>query len=343
MGVLTMRTVRSTFVVPTTPQSVDLKERTTNDDVDEKDDAKSTTTTTTTTVETSSTSPPITRISLIGERNSGTNWMYVELLRCFNGTSLKPHHSLTRFKHWFQDEEAATNRNHTVVIAQFRSPYTWVDAMRRKPHHAPAHMNRRWKDFVTKPWTMERVGADLAIPQEHRETNSTFRCQERFRYRQIVSCVKHPYPEGHFTWKRHWSEHQPSYEMRRGDNDDDDESDASVAGESYNNILELRRDKIRNFLGVGSMSFVRDVLVVNYERLVREGTGFVVRHVEQTTGVKARCQPYPPQSEREPRPLKPQYVDWITDHADWETEALIGYEKWKRGATYETYDAKYDP
>lgn len=258
--------------------------------------------------------PPITRVSLLGERNSGTNWMYDELRRCFDGTSLTVKRTLTRYKHWFQDEKVATDRNETIVIAMFRDPYYWVDAMRRKPHHATDHIHLGWKEFVTKPWTMERVGKDLSI-DESNTTNVI--CQEKFRYHQIVSCHKRPYPDGHFGPNRIWSQHQPFYEMQYD------------TGEPYGDLLDLRRDKILNLLDTAEYSFVRDRLIVNYERLVRDGTGDVIRHVEDATGVRARCESSPPQEKRFVRRLDADFVSWLTKHIDWETEALIGYEKWK--------------
>ncbi len=46
---------------------------------------------------------------------------------------------LTRYKHWFQDPNVTLHpRNReTLVIAQFRNAYDWLEAMRDRPHHAP--------------------------------------------------------------------------------------------------------------------------------------------------------------------------------------------------------------
>lgn len=263
----------------------------------------------------------ITRISLLGERNSGTNWMYGELNKCFNDTSLKVKRTLTRYKHWFQDEKVANNKNQTIVIALVRDPYYWVDAMRRKPHHATVHIHLTWKDFVTKPWTMERVGHDLEIKGINvtniapADIKPDFLCQEKFQYHQVNSCIKNPFPEGYFGRKRHWSEQQPTYEMHYD------------TGEPYNNILELRADKIINLLSTAEYRFVQDYLLVNYEELVRKGTDYVIRHIEEKTGVKALCEPYPARKNHAPRSLDPKFVKWISDHMDWDVENLIGYKK----------------
>jgi hypothetical protein len=42
-------------------------------------------------------------------------------------------------------------------------------------------------------------------------------------------------------------------------------------------------------------------------------------------GAKAHCSPMDPQT-LSPRPLSPEYVEWMKEHVDWETEALIGYD-----------------
>ncbi len=117
---------------------------------------------------------------------------------------------LTRYKHWFQDPNVTLHpRNReTLVIAQFRNPYDWLEAMRDRPHHAPRHLDVDWREFLTTPWTMDRIGLDLNI------TSNATLCQQHFRFNQINSCVKAPLPREAYENIR-MSRHQPIYELKQ--------------------------------------------------------------------------------------------------------------------------------
>ena len=86
------------------------------------------------------------QISLLGERNSGTNWMTDELKQCFPNLTVKPR--LVRWKHWFQHDDGKEH-NTTLVVAQFRNPYDWIAAMQKVTHHSPLHIRLHWNEFVT--------------------------------------------------------------------------------------------------------------------------------------------------------------------------------------------------
>jgi len=71
-------------------------------------------------------------ISILGERNTGTTWMYEHLNKCFNHT-IPIKRRLTRYKHWFQDEKIGSPIiNQTLVLSMFRNPFEWTEAMRSK-------------------------------------------------------------------------------------------------------------------------------------------------------------------------------------------------------------------
>ena len=55
------------------------------------------------------------------------------LKECFDH-SIPVNRQLTRYKHWFQDEHIVDNRvtNGTLVLAMFRNPFEWVEAMRAR-------------------------------------------------------------------------------------------------------------------------------------------------------------------------------------------------------------------
>jgi hypothetical protein len=216
---------------------------------------------------------------------------------------------LTRYKHWFQFPGFYRYPHDTLVVAQFRNPYDWLKAMQHVPHHAPAHLpfrgDKHWKKFLDSEWTMERIGTD-------QWNNLTEPCQEYFEYRDLISCAKSPLPKS--AYKRlDYSAHQPFYEMR---------NDGS--GEPYANIMELRTDKIRNFLKVKEYDGVADVWVTQYEYLLTKGTSELIRQIEQWTGIKANCTPVGPQ-QRTTRPVEKEMADYIRDHLNWTVEALIGY------------------
>ena len=61
-------------------------------------------------------------------------------------------------------------------------------------------------------------------------------CQYKHYYDDIVSCLKGARDEYNFT-QLSFSPHQPQYEMK-----------PDGSGEPYQSILELRRDKILNFV-----------------------------------------------------------------------------------------------
>lgn len=241
---------------------------------------------------------------------------------CFNHT-LTVKKSLTRYKHWFQYDNSSKYPHDTLVLAQFRNPYDWLKAMEHVPHHAPAHLRTAlkastddnhagndWKVFLTKPWTTERVGADLLL-----HGNET--CQEDFHYRDVVSCTLEPLPHEAYPHKIRYSEHQPFYEMR---------NDGS--GIPYDNIMEMRSDKIRNFLSVSNYEGVADAWVLQYEYLVTKGTQHLIDRIEEWTGVKAQCDAKPPQNRKKKpsRILSREQAAFIRQNLNWTVEKMIGFE-----------------
>lgn len=243
------------------------------------------------------------------------------LTACYNDT-IEVRKGLTRYKHWFQYDNVTKYPHDALVLAQFRNPYDWLKAMEHVPHHAPAHLrtkpgasvndhsaNNDWKTFLTKTWTMERYGADLLL-------NGDETCQEEFLYRDIVSCVEDPLPEDSYQHTLRYSENQPFYEMR------DDGS-----GLPYDNILELRTDKIRNFMNTINYNGVADVWTLQYEYLVSEGTQHLLDRITEMTGVPANCKAIPPQV-RKPkasRMIRADFAAHIRQNINWTVESWIGY------------------
>lgn len=230
---------------------------------------------------------------------------------------------MTRYKHWFQYDNPSKYVHDTLVLAQFRNPYDWLKAMEHVPHHSPAHLRTHpqatvhstnadndWYTFLTKPWTTERVGKDLEL-----FGNET--CQDDFHYRDVVSCFVEPLPPESYNYTIRYSEHQPFYEHR---------NDGS--GEPYDNILELRTDKIRNFLSVANYQGVADSWAIQYEYLLSKGTKHLLSRISEWTGVDYQCDPKPPQNrkQRKSRRISAPFARHVREHLNWTVEGWIGYE-----------------
>jgi hypothetical protein len=223
--------------------------------------------------------------------------------------SLQVRTKLTRYKHWFQYPGYYRYPHDTLVIAQFRNPYDWLKAMQHVPHHSPAHLpfkaDHKWKQFLSTPWTMERVGTD-------RWDNLTEPCQEHFEYKNVISCAVEPLPKSAYQ-KLQYSEHQPFYELR---------NDGS--GLPYDNVMELRSDKIRNFLSIKEYDGIADVWVVQYEYLLTKGTHELIQQIAEWTGLEPQCKPMPPQQRRN-RPVERDMANYIRANLNWTVESWIGY------------------
>jgi len=251
-------------------------------------------------------------IAILGERNSGTRWLWTHLNECFNH-SIPVKRELVRYKHWFQSTHNISKiGDNTLVITLFRNVYEWIEAMRKTPHHASNHLHLDWKTFVARPWTMERVGGDLLL------ANRTGRiCQEGFHYHEVISCLKRPLPAEYWEAKNHsYSERQPFYELR-----------LDGTGEPYASILDLRSAKIRNFLSTAEYDKVSALWILRYEDLIKKGTSTLIKKLEAATGHAARCQPFEAQGDRHRRQLDMDMINWLMKHVDWEAESLIGYYK----------------
>jgi hypothetical protein len=230
------------------------------------------------------------------------------LKKCF-AHSLPIKIKLTRYKHWFQYPGYSRYPHDTLVIAQFRNPYDWFKAMQHVPHHSPNHLQYRadkyWKQFLSKEWTMPRIGTD-------RWNNSTEPCQEHFEWNDLISCPVEPLPKSSYK-SLQYSNHQPMYEMR---------NDGS--GTPYQNIMEMRADKIRNFLSVKDYPGIADVWIAQYEYLVTKGTQGLIDQVAELTGLVPNCTASPPQQRRN-RPVSKDMAEYIRQHLNWTVESWIGY------------------
>lgn len=255
-----------------------------------------------------STTNGIRQISIIGERHSGTRWLYEHIGECFNHSIPVKRH-LTRYKHWFQYQNSSKYPKGTIVMGQFRHPFDWLEAMRKIPHHASNHIDLEWKEFLSKEWNTPRIGLDL----EYINATSKPTCQQDFKFDEVNSCFLEPLPKKAYS-KLRYSNNQPFYELKQ-----------DGSGTPFSNIMEMRAAKIRNFVRVKEYDGIVDFWPTQYEQLVVEGTDALLSRLEELTGTKRDCTASPPQS-RQRRPLKREFVEYVNSHLDWSAENLVGYK-----------------
>jgi hypothetical protein len=273
-------------------------------------------------------------IHLIGERNSGTKFAIYQLQQCFpyKQYGVKISRDFWRSKHFFQPiftyREDDPMRHNSILISIFRDPTTWVAAMIRKPYHTPHHMKKLdkdtgqpiplddWRDFVSRPWTMSnRTEQDLDIVRNN--LTRSVNCQKGFAWDEVNPCV---YTNDDGLPDTVYRAQKPLYELRRG-----------ASGEPYDNILQMRSDKIVNF--VLEQRFLQQqlggYLAVRYEDMVRDGTTTMLQQVADILGLASlppECKPQAPRPELATKRDIPEGLkQWVEDNLVLETERLLGY------------------
>lgn len=257
-------------------------------------------------------------INLIGERHSGTKWITSQLDECF-GDRIAVKNRYTRYKHWFQhndeskDDTYYHSPNSSLVVSIIRDPYDWVDSMVKKPYHSPNHFDLDWKTFVTKEWTMGyRYHGDEDLIKSGTHHNAT--CMHRFSFNEIIPCSNKDRNWNNITRNR-----KPVgviYELNHDNR----------SGQPYESIIDLRRDKILNFLDVANYDGVASFIPIQYEYMVSYGTRELIEQVASITGIEPRCNPTPPRQAKS-KTFDPEYIEWMNDHIDWDVEKLVGYSK----------------
>ena len=105
--------------------------------------------------------PALAHISLIGERNTGTNWMVTVLKDNFD---VKVTDRFCRFKHWAQPANChlSSISSPYAVVLIIRNPYDWAASFYTKPYNSPLHCCREkglsFSTFLRKPWALNTEG-----------------------------------------------------------------------------------------------------------------------------------------------------------------------------------------
>ena len=246
-----------------------------------------------------------------------------------------------RFKYWFQEDDL-TNvpENSSVVVAMFRNPHDWVEAMRTKPLHALDHLQwhppgvdgnkdvnagtndyeewsarpLEWKEFVTKPWIGRRGKKDREISRTNRGMNSA-KCMDSYSFYDAVPCSVDDAP----IISEEMGEYK--YEYKR---------DRSERG--FSSIIDLRREKILNHLSVAEFRGTRAFLAFRVEDMNDNGMVALIKSLEEATGMKANCTAaldlaLVQQNTIAPEELPEDYIEWMDRFVDWDVESRIGYSR----------------
>ena len=268
-------------------------------------------------------------VHLVGERNSGTKFVIYQLKACFpkrEFPGLTIHRDFWRNKHFFQPTISQVNKTqHRILISIFREPTDWVAAMIRKPYHMPYHMKGlnpanytpsplEWQKFVAQPWSMQHITEEDKNLIRNNMTHKIL-CQWNFTWGEVTPCQ---WWNDTLPWHVIRAQY-PTYELRR---------DGSQ--KPFNHILEMRSDKIINFLlEMSLLQRLRGYLAVRYEDLVFNGTRAMLEEVAGMIGLPglpAGCDPQPPQPNR----LKKQRIPvglrrWVEKNLNKQAERLLGY------------------
>lgn len=289
-------------------------------------------------------------IHVVGERHSGTKFLQQELQSCFLQAPSaqkyigKVHRDFVRVKHFFQPIRGGNHRR-SITVVIVRDPVEWVAAMQQMPYHSPNHIKAlynnsddedpvsplTWKEFVSRPWGMNRTMRDAQVLQDLRSNSGEkYPCQDSFKYEEVVPCQPDE-PLQYYNGLTHKMENipedrkrgfRPLYELRR-----------DGSGKPYDHILQLRSDKIVNMvLQVPMLTALGGYMVVRYEDMLRRGSSFVLEQVAEIVGMDKSliAKECPTAAKPQPERLGKRFVQkgfqaWIEENLDLDRERLLGY------------------
>jgi hypothetical protein len=98
-------------------------------------------------------------------------------------------------------------------------------------------------------------------------------------------------------------------------------------GDPYDHLLQLRTSKIQNFLHIPTYWDISAFAVIPYERLLNDTEGFLAQ-IGSIVNQNIQCN-VSTSSKKAPYRLPVSFQHWISNHADWKVEQLIGYYRRK--------------
>jgi len=310
------------------------------------------------------------KIVVLGERHSGTVWMRDRIKECFPHAEVTT--TLQRPTYFFQDDEQTAiakeqrqqqhndNGNNkpqqknidTIVIHVTLNVYDWLEQMRLSPEYAPDHVGTHkelghvvpleWKEFVTKPWTMERPSNDLPFANMTGPV-----CQYGFSYNEVVSCTGRQSSSSSSSSLLRTNSAaggigDPMYEFRRSNGGK--QNDGGEEGIPYESIIDLRADKIRNHQDTfNSWPSIKKMIHVSYETTGRDFKKVILQEIldftgwndgkykDDNTGVTLPCSgDVLPPSLDSSKGMTTEFVKYVSEQVDWGVEKLISQERWTK-------------
>jgi hypothetical protein len=225
----------------------------------------------------------------------------------------------------------------TLVIIMVRSSYDWIEAMRVGPHHWPNHFHvkrfpnatitdengdKLWYGSEFLPWT-KFVAANMTYLYPHGDFSGGL-CQQAMPPGTVSPCLvwKETIPE---EVKKDYASNMDEVPDQLPFSTKCPIYEHNANGKPFQHPLDFRAAKLRNFLDIPNQWDVGGFMSVQFEDMNSKGSGFLLDVVTKMTGVDPSCEPDPPKRQAM-KQLDRQWTEWITEHADWDAEALVGYK-----------------
>ena len=126
----------------------------------------------------------ITNYKMLGERNSGTNYLEQLLYSNFNINSSNNFNS----KHFFRLEIYSGIKDeildNTLFIGIVRDPFTWINSMYKNPYHLPESLKATQQGFLNNEW-YSIFDDGTEIQQDRNIYNTEKRYKNIFELRKI--------------------------------------------------------------------------------------------------------------------------------------------------------------
>jgi CDP-diacylglycerol pyrophosphatase len=97
-----------------------------------------------------------------------------------------------------------------------------------------------------------------------------------------------------------------------------------INGRPFQNIMQLRAAKIKNFLSLAHDWNLGGFVAIRYEDIIGDKIAALVQKTENALHVESSC-PKLESFNRKSYNLSNEFHSWITDQTDWKVEALVGY------------------
>lgn len=176
-----------------------------------------------------------------------------------------------------------------------------------------------WKDFVDRPLYLKD---DDDEGETSYGTNESTVCQKGYARNTVSPCRANPnyvpkplrsIPKA-FLHHLPFDTHNPFYEHN------------PIDGRPFENLLQLRAFKVRNFLSLPERWELAGIGFLPYDRLLGDGLKSLTEEIATTLGILDAC-PSIAHFEKAPYNLTDEFREWITKAVDWDVERLIGYQR----------------